>query len=124
MKTNSFLCTVLLCSTALFSFSVQAKPGPTGETYTASAKTFQQACRGKSAGSPVSLALNGVIFNGSCQVILVPNNASAARTVEDSLLTQACTGKPNQSVTATLNGQEVKGKCVLSFHSIEPATAP
>lgn len=124
MKNIPFLCTALFCSASLFSFPVQAKPVSSGETYTASAKTFQQACRGKSEGTPVSLALNGVIFNGSCQVMLVPGNANTARTVEDAALTQACAGKAHENVTATLNGQEVKGKCVLSFHSIEPATAP
>lgn len=124
MKNISFLCTALLCSASLLSASVQAKPPSGSETFNASAKTFQQACRGKAEGAPVSLALNGVIFNGTCQVMLVPNNRATANTVEDTALTQACAGKVNESVTATLNGQEVKGKCALSFHSIEPATAP
>lgn len=123
MKNSSFLYTALLCSASLLSFPAQAKPANGNEPYSPN-KTFQQACHGKSEGAPVSMALNGVIFNGTCQVMLVPTNRSVATRVEDAALVQACAGKANERVTATLNGQEVKGKCALSFHSIEPAAAP
>lgn len=123
-KKTAFLSTLLLCSATIFSFAAQAKPTVTGETYTPNAKVFQQACRGKAEATPVSLALNGVIFNGTCQVMLVTDKAASITGVEDSALAQACAGKKaGERVTTSLNGQDVKGKCSLSFHTIEPAAA-
>lgn len=127
MNTPSFLPALMLCTSAfLFSVPVQAKPTTSGETYTYNASHFQQVCKGKSEGSPVSMALNGVIFNGTCQLMLVPANKRIASNIEDAVLTQACVGKKtNESISTTLNDQEIKGRCNLSFHSIEPTvTAP
>lgn len=121
---GSVCCSLLLCCAALFSLPAQAKPTTSGETYTPNARAFQQVCHGKAEGTPVSLALNGVIFNGTCQVMLVPGNPKATAGVEDSALAQACVGKKaGESIAAPLNGQDVKGKCALSFHTIEPTTA-
>ena len=122
MHTPSFLPAIMLCTSAfLFSMSAQAKPTTSGETYTYNASHFQQACKEKSEGSTVSMALNGVIFNGTCQLMLVPTNKRIASNIEDAALTQACVGKKtNESISTTLNDQEIKGRCNLSFHSIEP----
>lgn len=123
MKNTSLLCAALLCSSALFSPLANAAPTTSGETYTYSAKKFQQVCRGKSVGTPASMALNGVIFNGTCQVMLSPTSRSAWDRITDSTLAQACEGKNNETISTTLNDQAVNGKCVLSFHTIEPTGA-
>lgn len=120
-QTCKALSGIILCSSALLGASVHAKPTTTGETYTPNPQAFQQVCHGKAEATPVSLALNGVIFNGTCQVMLVPSNPKANTGVEDAALTQACAGKKaGENVTAAINGQDLKGKCLLSFHSIEP----
>lgn len=120
MKNTSLLCAALLCTGALLSPSINAAPTTTGETFQYNPNKFQQVCRGKSAGDSVSMALNGVIFNGTCDVIFVPSGRTVSG-LDDSALVQACQGKQrNDMASVPVNDQEIKGRCVLGFRAIEP----
>ncbi|WP_038345438.1 hypothetical protein [Acinetobacter sp. A47] len=52
-------------------FSVAAHAADTKATQDQQAKKYQQVCKGKKQGDPVSFAYKGVVFNGSCE----PNEA-------------------------------------------------
>ncbi len=58
----------LICSLC---FSVAAHAADTKATQDQQAKKYQQVCKGKKQGDPVSFAYKGVVFNGSCE----PNEA-------------------------------------------------
>lgn len=119
MKIMSCCYAALVCTSVLFSYAAYAAPTVGGETFVYNAHKFQQVCKSRSVGDAVSMALNGVIFNGTCEVMLVPNDRRAWGSVDDSALTQACQGQSG-TINATLNAQEVKGQCAHSFQTIEP----
>ncbi len=60
--------TKLLLSSLIYSlcFSVAAHAG-TKATQDQQAKKYEQVCKGKKQGTPVSFAYKGVVFNGSCE---------------------------------------------------------
>ena len=98
--------------------NVQA--APMGEAFQYNPAKLQQACRGKSQGAPVSLAMIGVTFNGTCEYRYIPNSRNV-RNIDAMEVDQACSGQANSSVTATIDGREVAGKCALAFKNIGPS---
>lgn len=118
MKTGIYLSAVLLASAAL-SGVANAAPTKSGETFQYNATKLQNACKGKSQGSPVSMAMNGVIFNGTCEVQYMPNARMA--NFDSTGTEQACNGQQhNAKVSATVDGTEMAGKCVLAYKNISP----
>lgn len=97
-----------------------AQAAPMGETFQYNPSKLQQVCRGKSQGAPVSMAMNGVIFNGTCEYRYVPNSRNV-RNIDPMEADQACSGQANSSVTATVDGKQVAGKCALAFKNIGPS---
>lgn len=97
-----------------------AQAAPMGEAFQYNPAKLQQVCRGKSQGAPVSLAMNGVIFNGTCEYRYIPNSRSV-RNIDPMEVDQACSGQANGSVTATIDGKQVAGKCALAFKNIGPS---
>jgi hypothetical protein len=97
-----------------------AQAAPMGETFQYNATKLQQVCRGKSQGAPVSMAMNGVIFNGTCEYRYIPNSRNVG-SMDPMEADQACNGQANASVTTTVNGRQVAGKCGLAFKNISPS---
>ncbi|XID75455.1 hypothetical protein ACF3NA_02625 [Alkanindiges sp. WGS2144] len=94
-----------------------AQAAPMGEAFQYNTAKLQQACRGKSQGAPASVAMNGVVFNGTCEYRFIP--AKTMRDIDAMEADQACSGQA-ASTTATLNGAQVNGKCALAFKNIGP----
>ncbi|ANF83105.1 hypothetical protein A3K93_05210 [Acinetobacter sp. NCu2D-2] len=82
------------------------------------AQLFQKVCKGKSAGDAVTFAHRGIIWNGTCEPQFFSNSKNAVNGDEAELYT-TCQGASG-ATTATLNGQEVKGKCALGFAPPRP----
>lgn len=123
MKLSLALSTVILSSTAFVSMA-NAAPTTSGETFQYNPAKLQQVCRGKSAGAPAVLIMNGVIFNGTCEVQYLPNTRSKSMSMDDSMANSAadaCAGKSaNSSTSVTVDGREMAGKCVLAYRNIVP----
>ena len=118
MNTGMYLRAVLLASAAITS-SVYAAPSLSGEAFQYNASKLQHACKGKTQGSPVSIAMNRVIFNGTCEVQYMPD--SRARNFDLSQTEQVCSGQAmNSKVSATIDGKDMAGKCALAFKNIGP----
>lgn len=118
MKLGMYLSAILLGSAALTGVS-NAAPVKSGETFQYNAAKLQSACKGKSQGSPVSMAMNGVIFNGTCEVQYMPN--ARMTSFDPAETAQACSGQQaNAMVKATVDGKEMAGKCVLAYKNIGP----
>ncbi|TCM67017.1 hypothetical protein EC844_11058 [Acinetobacter calcoaceticus] len=79
---------------------------------------FQQVCKGKTAGSPVSFANKGVLWNGSCQAQFIPTQDTAIKGDEKEIST-ICITDP-QATSVEVNAKVVKGKCALAFTPPQP----
>ncbi|WP_156935720.1 hypothetical protein [Alkanindiges illinoisensis] len=97
-----------------------AQAAPMGEAFQYNPAKLQQVCRGKSQGAPVSLAMNGVVFNGTCEYRYIPNSRNV-RNIDPMEADQACSGQASSSVNATVDGKQVAGKCALAFRNIGPS---
>ena len=118
MKTSMYLSAVLLTSAAMTSISYAA-PAKSGEAFQYNVSKLQNACKGKSQGSQVAIAMNGVIFNGTCEVQYMPN--ARGTSFDLSQTEQACSGQQhNAMVNANIDGKEMAGKCLLAFKNIGP----
>jgi hypothetical protein len=121
MKNTSFLCAALLCSASFLGFTAHAATTSSGENYTYNAQKFQNVCKGKSVGAPVSIVMGRAIFNGTCELQFVANRYTV-NGLDSATLAQACQGKQPHDVTSvSMNNRDMKGKCVLAFNSIEPS---
>lgn len=123
-KRPVLLAAALLSSMAL-SGVAQAAPTTSGETFQYNASKLQQVCRGKTAGAPAVLIMNGVIFNGTCEVQYLPNSKQRAANsaFDPAEVAQICEGQSVNSATkATIDGKEVPGKCALAFKNFGPAS--
>lgn len=97
-----------------------AQAAPMGEAFRYNPAKLQQVCRSKSQGAPVSMAMNGVTFNGTCEYRYIPN-ARNVRDIDPMEADQACSGQANSSAMATINGKQMAGKCALAFKNIGPS---
>ena len=118
MNTGMYLSAVLLAGVATTS-SVYAAQSMSGEAFQYNVSKLQNACKGKTQGSPVAIAMNRVIFNGTCEVRYMPD--SRTRNYDLSDTDQVCSGQAiNSKVSATIDGKEMAGKCTLAFKNIGP----
>lgn len=81
-------------------------------------KKYQAVCKGQSAGSPVSFAHKGVLWNGSCESQFFPTSKQAV-TIDDAQRIAICAENPDAK-SAQVNDQELKGKCVMAYLAPQP----
>jgi len=79
---------------------------------------YQKVCKGKTAGAAVTFAHRGIIWNGTCEPQFFSNAKNTLMGDEAEIYT-ACQGASGAN-TATINGQEVQGKCALGFTPPRP----
>lgn len=125
-KRQALLAAAMLSSMTLSGLA-QAAPTTSGETFQYNASKLQQVCRGKTAGAPAILIMNGVIFNGTCEVQYLPNsksrNSQSASSFDPAEVAQVCEGQSvNSAAKATIDGKEVAGKCALAFKNFGPSS--
>lgn len=82
------------------------------------AQLFQKVCKGKSAGDAVTFAHRGIIWNGTCEQQFFSSTKSTFVGTEAEIY-NTCQGSTG-TTTATINGQEIKGKCALGFTPPRP----
>ncbi|MQW91559.1 hypothetical protein GFH30_05705 [Acinetobacter wanghuae] len=82
------------------------------------ANLYQKVCKGKSAGDAVTFAHRGIIWNGTCEQQFFSSNKNGMMGNEAEIYS-TCQGVTG-ATTATINGQEVKGKCSLGFTPPRP----
>ena len=70
-------------------------------------QTYQKVCKGKSAGTPVSFAARGIMWNGTCETQFIPAKKGSVQGDEPELFSTCASD--DKAKTATLDGQEVKG---------------
>lgn len=80
---------------------------------------YQQVCKGKSQGAQVSFAYRGIIWNGTCEPQFFTSSKNVSIHGEETELYTACSADSHATM-ATINGQEVKGKCALGFTAPRP----
>jgi len=114
MNKNIFLATAL-CGLCFAPFAASAND-KVEKIY--NAQKYQQVCKGKSEGAPVSFAYRGIIWNGTCQQQFFPSSSTNIKGDEAELMS-TCSGNSG-ATTATINGAEVKGKCALGFTPPRP----
>lgn len=81
-------------------------------------KMIQQVCKGKHMGDAVSFAARGILWNGTCQTQFIPMHPKMIKGNENELY-DTCQNDPHAKM-ATINGQEMKGKCALAFTPPRP----
>lgn len=79
---------------------------------------YQKVCKGKSAGQAVSFPYRGIIWNGTCEPQFFSNDKNALTGTEAEIYTACQNG--SGTGTATINGQEMQGKCALGFTPPRP----
>ncbi|HJF28224.1 MAG TPA: hypothetical protein K8V79_08270 [Acinetobacter lwoffii] len=109
MNKNLFLSTAL-CSLCLTPFVTSAND-KVEKVY--NAQKYQQVCKGKSQGAPVSFAYRGIIWNGTCEPQFFPSSGTSSLRGDEPELYNACSTGNVTSVT--INGTEMRGKCALGF---------
>ena len=108
MNKNIFLATAL-CGLCFAPFAASAND-KVEKVY--NAQKYQQVCKGKSEGAPVSFAYRGIIWNGTCQQQFFPSSSTNIKGDEPELYTSCSSGG---KTSATINGTQVNGKCALGF---------
>ncbi len=108
MNKNVILSSIL-CGLCMASFAATANDKV--ETVY-NAQRYQQVCKGKTQGAPVSFAYRGIIWNGTCEPQFFASGKTAINGDEAELL-KACSN--GAVTTAVINGTEVRGKCALGF---------
>lgn len=80
---------------------------------------YEQVCKGKTQGAPVSFAYRGIIWNGTCEPQFIPNKAGMANMQgTESEIYTTCNSMGTTS--ANINGMQVNGKCALAFTPPRP----
>lgn len=105
---------ILLCSFGLTSMA-QAND-KVDQVY--NPQKYQQVCKGKKLGDPVSFSYKGILWNGSCQPRFFPSKSTAVKGDEKEL-TSICASYPD-STEINIEGSEFKGKCALGFTAPQP----
>ena len=79
---------------------------------------YQAVCKAKTSGTEVSFAHKGVIWNGQCQSQFFPANKQAS--IPDAAQRRAICAESSELKSAQIDGQEVKGKCVMAYIPPQP----
>lgn len=82
------------------------------------ADLYQKVCKGKSSGDAVTFAHRGIIWNGTCEPQFFAHSKTALMGNEAEIYT-TCQNSSGTTI-ATVNGQELKGKCALGFTPPRP----
>lgn len=106
---NKILLSAFLCSMGLS--TVGFANDKVESTY--NAKQYQQVCKGKSEGAEVSFAYRGIIWNGTCQTQFFPTITKGFKGDEAEL--RSVCASDAAAKTASIGGQEYKGKCALGY---------
>nr|WP_315278481.1 hypothetical protein [uncultured Acinetobacter sp.] len=114
---KKILLSSMLCGLFLSPFAVQANDKV--ETVY-NAQKFQQVCKGKTQGAPVSFAYRGIIWNGTCEPQFFSSSKAMQLQGNEPELYRACMTDA-QTTSIKLNGTELKGKCALGFTPPRPA---
>ncbi|WOE31810.1 MULTISPECIES: hypothetical protein [unclassified Acinetobacter] len=80
---------------------------------------FQQVCKGKSEGTPVSFPSRGILWNGTCQVQFFPSAKTTTLKGDEKELSSICKTDPNSKVI-NIEGTEFKGKCAMGYAAPAP----
>lgn len=112
MKTLNSLGVLCFSVTTLFAGSLYAQTHE--QTSAADLRKFQQVCKGKTMGAEVSFAHKGVIWNGTCESTFMPTDKSTPMAGNEANIYSVC-ASDKDATTMTVNGNEVKGKCVLMY---------
>ena len=108
---KKILLSSMLCGLFFSPFAVQANDKV--ETVY-NAQKFQQVCKGKTQGAPVSFAYRGIIWNGTCEPQFFSSSKAIQLHGNEPELYRSCMADA-QSTVITVNGTELKGKCALGF---------
>lgn len=117
MMNNKLLSALFCTSLGLGMATISHANDKVAHTY--NPQTNQQVCKGKTAGTAVSFAARGVIWNGTCETQFIPNKKAALHGDEPELF-NTCSSDANAK-SVTINGQTIKGKCALAFTPPRPA---
>lgn len=109
--------TSLVCTCLGLGISAVAQATPHNSWYNPS--TTVQKCKGKTEGTPITYAANGVIWNGTCQTQFVPSKPSQLKGDEPELNSICSNDSAAKSVT--IAGQTYKGKCAVAFAPPRPS---
>jgi hypothetical protein len=113
---KKILLSSMLCGLFFSPFAVQANDKV--ETVY-NAQKFQQVCKGKTQGAPVSFAYRGIIWNGTCEPQFFSSSKAVQLQGNEPELYRSCMADA-QSTVITVNGTELKGKCALGFTPPRP----
>ena len=83
------------------------------------AQKYQQVCKGKSQGAPVSFAYRGIIWNGTCEPQFFPSSKKVMLKGDEAELNSICHSDTN-ATSMNIEGHEIKGKCALGFTAPRP----
>ena len=112
---KNMLLSALLYGLCLTSFTASAND-KVQSTY--DAQKYQQVCKSKSEGDPVSFAHRGIIWNGTCQAQFF-STSKAKLTGTEAELHSVCRSD-EKAKSITVEGKEIKGKCALGFAPPSP----
>mgnify|MGYP000072388913 FL=1 len=115
MKKN-FILSSILCGLCLAPFAASANDKV--ETVYNPQK-YQQVCKGKSQGAPVSFAYRGIIWNGTCEPQFFASGKHAMIKGDEPELYNTCSSASG-AASVTIGGTQVKGKCALGFMAPRP----
>lgn len=79
---------------------------------------YQAVCKAKAPATEVSFAYKGVIWNGQCQPQFFPTSKQAA--LPDAAQRSAICKEDAELKSTQIDGQEVKGKCVMAYLPPQP----
>lgn len=116
MMNNKLLATLFCTGLGLGMATLSHANDKVATTY--NPQTYQHVCKGKKAGTAVSFASRGIIWNGTCETQFIPNKGGKVEGDEPELFNTCSSDAHAKSVT--INGQEIKGKCALAFTPPRP----
>lgn len=112
MNTLKYIQVVCFLMTAVFAIPAYAQTQD--QTSMADLKKFQQVCKGKTAGAEVSFAHKAVIWNGTCESVFTATDRTVTLVGSEAEIYHICTND-KEATSMTINGSEVKGKCILTY---------
>jgi len=117
---KNFLLSSILCGLCLAPFAASAND-KVEKVY--NAQKYQQVCKGKSQGAPVSFAYRGIIWNGTCEPQFFPSSKNASIKGDEAELNSICQSDAN-ATSINIEGMAIKGKCALGFMAPRPTSQP
>lgn len=113
---NHILLSALMSCLFIAPFAAQAND-KVGTFY--NPQLFQQVCKGKTEGTPVSFPYRGIIWNGTCQTQFFPSAKTTGLKGDEKELSNICQTHPEQK-SINIEGKDFKGKCALGYAAPAP----